>query len=99
MHYWVHQKMSLVLKVLAVKFTDEEIEAASLRFIVAKFVVNGMKDKEGVKIPGKFKHNMSFCVHDEVMDMLLIMEVDLYWYGPYQKWSLRMDTFTQSLWQ
>lgn len=74
MRYWVRQRISLGLEVLAADFTPEEIDEAALKYSIAQSD-DGAKDKEGVKMPEKFKQSTSFRVYDEVMDTYLNTQV------------------------
>ncbi len=75
MRYWVRQRISLGLPVLAADFTLEAIDEAALKYSIAQTADDGAKDKEGVKMPDKFKQNTSFRVYDEVMDTYLNTQV------------------------
>mmetsp|Transcript_6983 Transcript_6983/g.10172 ORF Transcript_6983/g.10172 Transcript_6983/m.10172 type:complete len:493 (+) Transcript_6983:2497-3975(+) len=71
MRYWVRERISLGLDVLPIDFTPEAIDEAALKFTITQTSADVAKDKEGVKMPEKFKQNTSFRVYEEVMDTYL----------------------------
>jgi hypothetical protein len=69
MRYWVKQRLRLQQPVASALFTEEVAEETAQRFAIAQDELAAKAtDKEGLKMPDKFKHGTNFRVYDEVMD-------------------------------
>ncbi len=72
MRYWVKQRLRLQQPVASALFTEEVAEETAQRFAIAQDELAAKAtDKEGLKMPDKFKHGTNFRVYDEVMDTYL----------------------------
>jgi hypothetical protein len=68
MRYWVKQLLRLQQPVTAALFTEEVAEDAARKYNTAQEELTvRASEKEGVKLPEKFKANTVFKIYDEVM--------------------------------
>ena len=76
MHYWVKQRLRLQQPVTAALFTEDVAEDAARKYNTAQEEQTvRAAEREGVKLPEKFKASTVFKIYDEVMDTYLNAQI------------------------